>query len=407
MSQDFMKIMTGAPPAPANHVTLKNWRDPGFGRWSFSHVRQLLPTAPIAPSSSHASGISGDLASGGLQDLADLSFTKGSASYTLDAFLKDSQSDCFMVMQDGKLVYQWFDGFGAPDRQHIVFSVSKSITSLLAGVLAGQGVVDVERDISSYLPEVAGSAYDGATIRHLLDMTIASAFVEDYLDTTGVFMAYRRASAWNPIEEGQTTNGLRDFLAHLPASDGNHGHRHHYCSTHTDMLGWVLERAAGLPINELFSTLLFAPSGTRDEAYITVESFGAPRVAGGICLTAPDLLRLADMTRCGGAVGSRQIVPESWINDFTGYADTSAWQRQIGGSRLFDSGNYRSKWYQTGFEDGEYCAIGIHGQWIWINPKRGVTIIRMASRDMPLDTDTDTILLEAFKAVARAVSQSG
>lgn len=393
------ELMSGAPAASRNQVTLANWREPGFGRWSFSHIRQLLPTAPIAPSRAPVK-----LATA-TQQLGDLSF-KGhdGASYKLDSFLRGSQCDGLMVMHRGKVIFDWFDGFGSPDRQHIVFSVSKSITALLTGILVGQGAIDVGADISSILPEVKGSAYDGATVRNLLDMTVSSAFVEDYLDTSGVFMAYRRASAWNPPEEGTPTDGLRAFLARLPASDGRHGYRHHYCSTHTDMLGWVLERAAAAPINRLFSELLFAPSGLASEAYVTLETFGAPRVAGGICLTAPDLLRLAEMTRCGGAVAQKQIVPESWIADFRHFDDQSAWLRQEGGSRLFDNGNYRSKWYQTGFDDDEFCAIGIHGQWIWINPERDVSIVHLGARDLPIDTDIDRNLLSAFQAVARAVS---
>ena len=398
MSEKWNQLMTGAPAHPVNQVTLANWRDPGFGRWSFSHIRQLLPTAPIVPSASPTP------LDANLQDLQDLTFDDASGTtHRLIDFLCESQCDAFMVMHHGKLAFKWFDGFGAVDRQHIVFSVSKSITALLTGVLVGQGVLDVESDVAAILPEAKNSAYNGATIRHLLDMTVSSAFVEDYLDKTGVFMAYRRASAWNPLEEGEKTDGLRAFLAKLPASDGNHGFQHHYCSTHTDMLGWVLERAAGKPLNVLMSDLLFAPAGLEREGYVTLETFGAPRVAGGICVTPLDLLRLAELTRCGGANGSSQVVPESWIADFTTFDDQSAWQRQEGGSRLLDDGNYRSKWYQTGFEDKEYCAIGIHGQWIWINPKRGVSIIHMGSRNMPLETEIDRTLLAAFQAVAKAV----
>ena len=176
------------------------------------------------------------------QDLNDLSFLDARGdSQQLGAFLAASQSDCFAVMKDGKLVYEWFGGFGAPDRQHIVFSITKSMASLLAGVLVGAGMIDLQRLITDYLPELGNSAYTGATIRHLLDMQIASGFREDYLDTDGIFMAYRRASAWNPIEDGDHNDGLRDFLTKMPKSDLAHGTQHHYCSPHSDVLGWVIE----------------------------------------------------------------------------------------------------------------------------------------------------------------------
>ena len=400
---DHVRLMLGAPPDPDAQVTLANWREPGFGRWSFSHIRQLLPTAPIAAADQPyvlPESRPENLPENRI-DLAALAF--GPSQRSLDDFLTASNTDALMVMRDGKLVFDWFGGFGRADRPHIAFSVSKSLAGLLVGILVEAGVLDPDQQLTHYLPEIAASAYDGASLRHLLDMTVASGFVEDYMDTTGVFMAYRRASAWNPVEEGHSTEGLRAFLAKLPASDGNHGHRHHYCSTHTDLLGWVIERAAGGPVADLLSSHLFRPAGTRTDAYITLETFGAPRLAGGICLAPADLLRLAEMVRCEGALGGRQIVPAGWIADFSRHPDSTAWQRQTGGSRLFDRGTYRSKWYRTGFDDDEICAIGIHGQWIWINPARAVTIIRMASHDLPIDTETDTELLAAFQAIATAL----
>ncbi len=392
---EYVHLMRGAPPHPSGQVTLANWREPRFGRWSFSHIRQLLPTAPIA-----AAPEPYELP----EDRVDLGTLKiGESQQFLDDFLAKSNTDAFMVMSDGKLLFEWFGGFGNADQPHIAFSVSKSLASLLVGILVNKGVLNPEQQLSYYLPEIAGSAYDGANLRHLLDMTVASAFIEDYLDESGVFMAYRRASAWSPVEEGHSTEGLRAFLTKLPASDGNHGYRYHYCSPHTDLLGWVIERAAEAPVADLLSSLLFRPSGTHIDAYITLETLGAPRLAGGICLAPADLLRLAEMVRCEGALGGRQIVPASWIADFTHYPDTKAWQRQTASPRLFDRGSYRSKWYRTGLNDNEICAIGIHGQWIWINPRRAVTIIRMASHDTPIDTETDTDLLAAFQAIVNAV----
>ena len=93
-------------------------------------------------------------------------------------------------MKDGKLVYDWFGGFGAPDRQHIVFPITKSMASLLAGVLFGVGMIDLQRQITDYLPELRNSVYAGATMRHLLNMQIASGFREDYLDTQQFFYLF-------------------------------------------------------------------------------------------------------------------------------------------------------------------------------------------------------------------------
>ena len=404
MTIDVKQLMQEFPAVPETQVTLANWREPMMSRWSFSHVRQILPTAPFK-TSGQAAGQVTDLPHAPV-DLGGLRFTYDGSTHTLDSWLDTSRTDAFLVMHRGTLAYEWFGGWGAADRQHIIFSVSKSLTALLAGILCDAGVLDPQRPVRDYLPEVAGSAYQDALLRHVLDMTVASGFNEDYLDTTGVFMAYRRASAWNPLEANTTTDGLRAFLASMPASDGQHGYRHHYCSPHTDLLGWIIERASGTAFNQLFSELLMQPIGAAHDGYVTLDSFGAPRVAGGICLAPHDLLRFAEMVRNFGAVGARQIVPESWIAEFRSYDDKAPWQRQQDGPRHFPHGSYRSKWYRTGLPDDEFAAIGIHGQWIWVNPARAVTIIRMASNDLPIDPDAGPVLHAAFDAVCRAFGET-
>ena len=334
---DIIQMMQGFPPAANHQVLLANWREPDIARWSFNHLRQLLPTAPMRPANPPAT------LTAARQDLDDLSFpdVRGDRQQ-LGAFLVASQSDCFAVMKDGKLVYDWFGGFGTPDRQHIVFSITKSMASLLAGVLVGAGVIDVQRQITDYLPELGNSAYAGATMRHLLDMQIASGFREDYLDTDGVFMAYRRASAWNPIEEGDRNDGLRDFLTKMPVSDAAHGTRHHYCSPYSDVLGWVIERSGGASFAELFSRHILAPCGAQHEAYISLDTFGAPRVSGGLCITIHDLLRIGQMMCDGGCLAGQQIVPQSWIDDIYHQHDNHIWLQQQD-SQGPHTGRYRNQ----------------------------------------------------------------
>jgi CubicO group peptidase (beta-lactamase class C family) len=391
---NVMKLMQGAPPSLDRQVTVADWRAPGVCRWSFSHVRQLLPTAPMPPAAAPVS------VPEALQDLSSLKVDEKGTG--LDDFLQTNATDALVVMHQGRLVHDWYGGWGAPDKQHIIFSISKSLTALLVGSLVGEGVLDPDQQVTHYLPETRGSAYEGATLRHVLDMTVASAFSEEYLDEDGIFMAYRRAAAWNPPEEGRSSEGLRSFLARLPASDGAHGGRFHYCSPHSDLLGWIVERAAGGSFAAVMSQRLMRPTGLAAEAYITLDTFGAPRVAGGICLTAIDLARLGEMVRCGGAAGGLQVVPESWITDMRTSDTRDAWLAQSDGPRHFPDGCYRSKWYQTGLADDEFCGIGIHGQWLWINPAREVVIVHLASQDAPADPDNRPGLIAMLRATAQA-----
>ena len=132
-----------------------------------------------------------------------------------------------------------------------------------------------------------------------------------------------------------------------------------------------------------------------------MDKFGATRSAGGISITPYDLLLISEMVRNNGVNKNGQIVPENWIDDIKKYKDNSCYLNQDKLER-FPNGNYRSKWYQTGFDENEFCAIGIHGQNIWINPKKELTIIRMSSASDPINIKTEELMFSVFKEIGNA-----
>jgi hypothetical protein len=167
-------------------------------------------------------------------------------------------------------------------------------------------------------------------------------------------------------------------------------------------LGWIIERVSGEKYSKIISDLLFKPSGIINDANVTLDRFGATRSAGGISISPYDLLLISEMVRTNGANKNGQIVPENWINDIKNYEDNSCYLNQDDLKR-FPKGNYRSKWYQTGFDENEFCAIGIHGQNIWINPKKELTIIRMSSASDPINIKTEELMFSVFKEIGNAL----
>jgi len=139
--------------------------------------------------------------------------------------------------------------------------------------------------------------------------------------------------------------------------------------------------------------------GAEAGAYVTVDSEGSPRTAGGICVLPRDLARFGEMMRLGG----KDILPGWWVEDIRHDGDSGPWKK---GDMvdLFPKGRYRSKWYQTGKASGAFCGIGIHGQWLWIDPHREVVIAKVSAQAEPVDDDTDILLILAFEAIAEAVS---
>lgn len=374
---------------PRRAVTLANWRTTPYSRWAFQNVGELVPSAGIP-----ASGPSAETA----QDNGELlqqSAGIGAGSETVEAFLKRSHSDALTVMKGGRFVADWAAphmGFGA---RHIVFSISKSLTALLAGIVEGEGLLDPAAPVTDYVPEVAGSAYGDATVRHVLDMAVAVDIEESYLDPDSAYGRYRKATLWNP---GGGSESLLAFLAAMPRLKEPHGVVFRYRSPNSDLLGVIVERASGRRIPELMSEKLWWPLGAAGDAAVTVDMEGTARTAGGISATARDLARVGEMMRQGGVANGRRIVPEAWVRDTVATGgDSAAWKR--GDMEfLFPEGRYRNKWYQMG--GGAYCGIGIHGQWLFVEPKSEVVIVKMSSQPEPVDDPLDKDCVAFFRHLA-------
>src|SRR5699024_4504299 len=141
----------------------------------------------------------------------------------------------------------------------------KSLTGLLAGILAEEGLLNLNANVVDYVPEVQGTAFD-ATVQNLLDMAVSLKFSEDYAMDDPMMLEYRRATGWVPGGSGE---GLHNFLQRVQ-NDVPQGEKFHYASPTADMMGWVLERAGNAPLAEMFSTYLWTPMGAEADGDLTV-----------------------------------------------------------------------------------------------------------------------------------------
>jgi len=267
------ELMSEFPPAPERQVTLANWRTSPFNRWAFQHVREIVPSADIPHDPATARPLQTAAANIDRLRIPDAQ----AAGLTLDAFMQRASTDALVVLYDSRIVIERYGNGMGPRTPHILMSVSKSLLGLLTGILIDRGQLDVDRLITDVVPELAGTAYEGATVRHLLDMRTGVAFDEDYMATSGPIVEYRKSTNWNPLGPGEAPSDLRSFYQTLGAADGRHGGRFHYISPNTDLLGWVVERAAGERFADLMSRHLWRPMRAECSAYITVDRLGAPR----------------------------------------------------------------------------------------------------------------------------------
>lgn len=383
--------MLSRPP----ELNLANWRLPENSRWAFHHVREIVPSEAI-PRAATVAGLERQIDNA----IADMEVAGlDGARWPLQRWLDESSSDALLVAHRGKLVHEWYADPAVEENPHIVFSVSKSITATLAGVLVEQGLLDPARPVVDFIPELAASGYADASVQQVLDMVVSIDFVEDYLDPSGKFAEYRTATAWHPCAIDAIDQNLHDFLCSIERGSGEHGVRFEYKSPNSDLLGWLLERTSGEGFASLMSRYLWQPLGAEADAYITVDRKGNPRTAGGICVRPRDLLRFAELVRNRGRVDGRQVIPADWIADCSDGGSLETW-RAGESAKEFPAGSYRNKWYQTGNEHRAMLAIGIHSQYIYVNPVTGVSIVKLSSQGEPLRLDLDDINLQAFTGIS-------
>src|SRR5688572_10444790 len=263
-------------------VTLANWRSSPYNRWAFHHVRELIPSADIANDPRNIRELPVEERSLDVRIDPDSGEAMG-----LEAFLLETDTDGLAIVHRGKLVFERYAGGMTAETPHILMSVSKSMLSLLTGEIG----LDTARQVADIVPEVRDTAYRGASVRDLLDMRAGIVWDENYLATSGPIVDYRKSTGWNPLADGEAASDLHSFYASLTQTSP-HGGPVHYVSPNTDLLGWVIERVTGRRYADLMSELLWKKIGAERSAYITVDRLGAPRCAGGMCVTLRDLARV-------------------------------------------------------------------------------------------------------------------
>ncbi|HXZ06868.1 MAG TPA: 6-aminohexanoate hydrolase, partial [Paraburkholderia sp.] len=119
----------------------------------------------------------------------------------------------------------------------------------------------------------------------------------------------------------------------------------------------------------------------------------------GLCMTARDLARVGELVRQRGMVDGRRLIPAEWMDDTVYGGSVEAW-RQGSFAEWLPGGKYRNKWYQLGNASGACFAVGIHGQWLYVDPLRETVIAKFSSQPLPTDNDVKHLNLALFEAIA-------
>jgi CubicO group peptidase (beta-lactamase class C family) len=365
-------------------------------RWSFSNWRQFRPTVTVC----RGTVTPAPLPEAGRRDLDDVRFTPigGGTAMSWYESLDTNYTDGILVLHRGHIVYERYFGALTADQPHIAFSVTKSFFGTLAATLIAEGSLDASALISSYVPELATSAFGDASVAEVLDMTTALDFVEDYAEPPPTMARYRRATGFMP--RAPTDDGPRSIHEFLPTltGDGVHGDAFRYRTPNTDVVGWLIARATGHSPAEVLQERIWSRIGAEGDAYLAVDDAGTPLAGSGLNLRLRDLARFGEMMRLRGRFNGQQVVPATVVDDIRRGGSRAAFAKA--GYSTLPGWSYRCHWWISHDDHGVFAARGIHGQAVLVDPAAEMVITRFASHPRAANADIDPTSLPAYRAVA-------
>jgi len=394
-----MGWMVGAPPPPDKLIRFADgsWFQFPQTRWSFSNIRQLMPTSVVG----RGSGSITTLPRAERADIDAVTFQPigQTTPVTWAQSLAANYTDGILILHRGQVVYERYFGALAADKPHIAFSVTKSFVATVAATLVAEGTLDEKRTVASYLPELQQSGIGDATIRQLLDMTTGLDYTEDYNDPKSPVWVLCRAGGF--LARPADYRGPASFFDYFKTVTKAiaHGEKFAYKTVNTDTLGAVLRRVSGKSLSDLLQERIFGRLGAEHDAYFTVDPTGAEFAGGGLNLTLRDLARFGELMRLQGQWNGQQIVPRAVVDDIRKGGDRTLFAGA--GYKTLPGWSYRSMWWVSHNEHGAFTARGIHGQGIYIDPAAQMVIVRFASHPLAANANLDPMSLPAYDAVAR------
>ena len=305
-----------------------------------------------------------------------------------EQFLADSWTTGLLVIQNDQIVHEAYTLGHNESTRTISWSMAKSFISAMMGIAVDEGsIASIEQTVDIYAPELKGSGYEGVRIKDVLQMSSGIDFNENYADFNSDINRWGRGFALGSPQD--------DFAATLTRGR-EPGTLNHYVSIDTHVLSMVLSRATGQSVTDYMQEKLYEPLGMEYDGYWIVDGDGTEMALGGLNLTLRDFAKLGSLYLHNGALGKKQIVPAEWVKVSTA-ADAPHIQPEQ------DDFGYGYQWWLPLSEDGEYMAMGVYGQYIYVNPAKNTVIVKLSANphynDLSYVPSSDYSHLAFFRSI--------
>lgn len=393
--ESAMAFRTPTQPGAAL-VPRADWDRAPWNRWTFQNVRSMVPTAQVWRGQGEPTTLPS-----AHQDIDELALRLDGTSQTLASFMEAQYTDALLVLHRGKVVAERYLNGMTARTPHLSQSVAKSIVGTVAGILIERGDLDPAAPLTQYLPDLEVTAYRGAAVQHVLDMTSGVVFDETYTAMDSHMAQLDVASGWKGGHQPSWPKTVWELILTLKDAECPHGASFRYRSIETDVLAFVLQAVSGLTLSELVSRELWSPMGAEEDAYFTVDPAGYALGDGGFNATLRDYARFALLHLGQGSIGGRQVVPSRWIEEIR-YGKSNPLGDNY--SETLPRGRYHNQFWIEDQERRAYMARGVFGQLIYIDPDSEFATVILSSWPEFLSVERTRTTLAAVHAIRDALS---
>ena len=307
--------------------------------------------------------------------------------HTPEEFFERTYTNAFLVIKNGKIVYEKYRNYSKPDSRFMAYSMSKSITSTLIGIAIAEGKIkSVDDQIVTYVPWLKGSEYDGVTIKQALMMRSGIDYSDDYDFAKPSLPAILHMDT---LVRGRIVLGELAKIVPRAYPAGTH---FNYSTLETVVLGRVLASATGETISDYMSERLWQPAGMETDGYwIMVGPPGKKLEFNGAGFNA----RLRDYARFGlmmlnkGKANGKQVVPAGWVEEATQYKGST--ENQPG---------YQYQWWKVPGGTRAFMAVGLLGQYIFVDPDTDTVVVKLSHYPPGDDSKLSDEAVTFMKAVS-------
>ena len=390
--------MTTSGPTKQNPLPIMDWDRAPWNRWSFLHMREVLPTAEVWRGTGPVKALEKKPQSLGGVKVKSVA----GAPCTLDELLAETYTDGVLVLHHGKIAFETYQNAMTERTLHLSQSVAKSIVGMTAGILVGRGLLDPSKPVTQYLPELEQTGWKGATLQQVLDMSTGTKFDEAYTDPHSDMGQLDVSSGWKPVPPDvdpslKWPSHVWEQILGLKGKRREHGAQFEYRSIETDVLAFAMEAATGKRLAQIVSEELWQKLGVEESACFTLDPAGYALADGGFNATLRDYGRFGQMVLSGG----QGIVPTAWIEN-TRNANHAIFGEPF--TATLPQGGYHNQFWVESPQSRNLICRGVFGQMIYIDFAHDMVIVKLSTWPDFLNVKMTLATFHAARCIGQALS---